>query len=101
MKLLSRIKQDVATLKTLSGPRKREFIWDYYKLPIGVVLCAVALVVMTLTFDFSRGDIVMYAVLINADDHGGQNGVFPGAGGIRHGYDRQGRGCDRQLHPAL
>ena len=32
MKLLSRLKQDIATLKTLSGPRKREFIWeDVYK----------------------------------------------------------------------
>lgn len=70
MKLLSRLKQDIATLKTLSGPRKREFIWDYYKLPIGLVLCAVALVVITLAFDFSRGDTVMYAVLINADDTG-------------------------------
>ena len=66
MKLLSRLKQDIATLKTLSGPRKREFIWDYYKLPIGLVLCAVALVVITLAFDFSRGDTVMYATCFSA-----------------------------------
>ena len=71
MRWIDRVRQDAATLKTLEGgKKKRQFLWDYYKLPIGAVLCAAALVVLTMTLNLGRGDNVMYAVLVNASDTG-------------------------------
>ena len=71
MRWIDRVRQDAATLKTLEGgKKKRQFLWDYYKLPIGAVLCAAALMVLTMTLNLGRGDNVMYAVLVNASDTG-------------------------------
>ncbi len=71
MRWIDRVRQDATTLKTLEGgKKKRQFLWDYYKLPIGAVLCAAALVVLTMTLNLGRGDNVMYAVLVNASDTG-------------------------------
>lgn len=73
MKLKQRLLSDVQTVKTLEKGRKWQFIWDYYKVPIITVACGFILVALTLLTNLGRGDIVMYAVLINADPEGDSN----------------------------
>lgn len=66
----NRIKQDLQVCRTLSRKERREFIWDYYKLPIIAVSCIAAVVLLSAVFQLGRGDTAMYAVLVNADDTG-------------------------------
>lgn len=69
-KITKQIRADRERLRTLTREQKKQFIWDYYKLPIIVAASAVFLVLLTLVTNIGRGDTVLYAVLINADDSG-------------------------------
>lgn len=64
----NRIRRDVENLKTLKGKRLREFIWDYYKIPIITVVSLVLLFVLAGMLDLGRGDIAMYTILVNANE---------------------------------
>lgn len=70
MRFFDRLKKDMATLGTLQGPRRREFIWDYYKVPILVFFSVLLLVGLSVATGWGRGDIALYAVFINADPEG-------------------------------
>ena len=64
----NRIRRDIAHLRTLKGRRLREFIWDYYKIPIICVASFVLIFALAGVLNVSRGDIAMYAILINANE---------------------------------
>lgn len=68
MTIKERIKSDIKTYKALDKDKRREFVWDYYKIPIISVICIAALVLITVIMNIGRADTVMYAVLVNADD---------------------------------
>ena len=68
MKISQRLKKDRERIRSLSPAQKRQFIWDYYKLPVIAAASVVVLAALTLVFNAGRGDTVMYAVLVNADD---------------------------------
>lgn len=63
-----RIHRDITYLKTLKGKKLWEFIWDYYKIPIISVASLVLVFVLAGMLNLSRGDIAMYAVLVNANE---------------------------------
>lgn len=62
------IARDKEALRALKGRRRREFIWDYYKIPIIAAASVLALLLLGVVFNAGRGDIAMYTVLINADE---------------------------------
>ena len=68
MRISERMEKDRERMKTLTTAQKRQFIWDYYKLPIIAAASVVVLMALTLIFNVGRGDTVMYAVLVNAND---------------------------------
>jgi hypothetical protein len=70
MNFKERIKHDIKTYKSLGKKERREFIWDYYKVPIIAVVCVVFLAVVSILTAVNQADTVMYAVFINADDTG-------------------------------
>lgn len=83
----TRIQRDIHYFKTLKGRRLREFIWDYYKIPIITVLFLAATFVLGGMLNLNRGDIAMYTVLVNADE-GVESTLFDGLvtrGGIELG----------------
>lgn len=59
--------RDKEAFKSLSGKRKMEFIWDYYKIPLLAVVSVIALVLLGSFFNMGRGDEIMYTVLVNAE----------------------------------
>ena len=64
----TRIRRDIHYLKTLKGRRLREFIWDYYKIPIITVLFLAVTFALGGMLNLNRGDIAMYTVLVNANE---------------------------------
>lgn len=70
MKGEGRIAKDLATLRGLGKRERREFIWDYYKIPILALASILALAALSLAAGIGRGSTVLYAVLVNADDTG-------------------------------
>ena len=64
----TRIRRDIEYLRTLKGRRLWEFIWDYYKLPILTVAFLVAVLALGGLFNVGRGEIAMYAILVNANE---------------------------------
>ena len=67
MKLIERLKLDKETLETLSGESKRNFIWDYYKIPILTSVCLLLILVIGLVSGLKKQDVAMYAVFVNAE----------------------------------
>ena len=61
-------------LDSLTPRQRMIYLWDYYKLPIGAVVLAAALLIYTLSYRSGRGKIDMYAVLVNADE--GDSSIF-------------------------
>lgn len=60
--------RDKKALRELKGHRRLEFIWDYYKIPVLAVASVLALFLLASVFNMGRGEISMYAVLVNADE---------------------------------
>lgn len=73
MNFLERFRKDRETLHNLPKEKRMEFIWDYYKMPIIVVICVISLIIITLMTNIGRGDVSMYAVLINAKEQPGSH----------------------------
>ena len=65
MKLSERLKADKEIFATLSRNDKILFAWDYYKIPILAVLCAVLLLTIGLVTGLKQQKIAMYAVFVN------------------------------------
>ncbi len=63
-----RFARDAQALRELKGRRKLYFIWDYYKIPVISVLSVAVLLLLSAAFSIGRGDIAMYAVLVNANE---------------------------------
>lgn len=61
-------------LESLTPHQRIVYFWDYYKLPIGLLVLASALLIYTLSYQSGRGKIDMYAVLVNANE--GDSSVF-------------------------
>ena len=68
MKLSERINKDLETLKKLPDRRSKiQFVWDYYKIPIIVILTVLSLVLIIKISNIGRKDASMYVVLLNND----------------------------------
>lgn len=92
MRWTGQIRQDIKTLKGLEKNRRLEFVWDYYKLPLIVLLSVAALAVLTVALNAGRSNAAVYAVLVNADDSG-DSAVLTGLL-EQTGEDMQGRTVD-------
>ena len=66
MKLTERIRRDRAELAELDRNGRLLFLWDYYKIPIISILCAVLLTAVTILTSAGSGKAAMYAVFVNA-----------------------------------
>lgn len=66
MKLTERMRRDRAEMAELDRNSKLLFLWDYYKIPILAVACAVLLTVVTVLTSAGTGKAAMYAVFVNA-----------------------------------
>lgn len=55
-------------MKSLTPRQRIVYLWDYYKLTIGALVLAAALLIYTLGYQSGRGKIDMYAVLVNAGE---------------------------------
>ncbi|MBQ6559951.1 MAG: hypothetical protein IJL85_03880 [Erysipelotrichaceae bacterium] len=67
MKLNDLLKQDKERFSKLPDRQsKLNFLWDYYKIPIIVALCALCLIAITLLFR-SDHDVSMHVILLNND----------------------------------
>ena len=67
MKLNELLKQDRERFSKLPDRQsKLNFIWDYYKIPIIVALCALCLIAITLLFRTDH-DVSMHVILLNND----------------------------------
>ncbi|MBR6322530.1 MAG: hypothetical protein IKR59_06640 [Lachnospiraceae bacterium] len=60
------LKRDRETLKTLSGKQKRQFIWDYYKIPLIVIASVIAVALFAILVRTPKKDIAVYIVWVNA-----------------------------------
>ena len=67
MKLSERIRRDRQRYAALSPSEKRTFLWDYYKIPILALVCAVLLGSIALLEGLNSRSVALYAVLVNAD----------------------------------
>ena len=66
MKLSERIRRDRQRYAALSPSEKRAFLWDYYKIPILALVCAVLLGGIALLEGLNSRSVAVYAVLVNA-----------------------------------
>ncbi|MDY5845700.1 MAG: hypothetical protein SPJ92_04025 [Bariatricus sp.] len=65
MKLKQKASPELEKLKTLHGPQKIRYIWDYYKLPI-VVLCILLYILgYSLYGHFTHKETILYTALVN------------------------------------
>lgn len=92
MRLLDSIRRDIKTARSLDKKDRLEFVWDYYKIPITVLLSLFVLAVLTFAFRLNGAGTAMYAVLINADDTG-DSAVLDGLL-ARSGIDTDGKTVD-------
>ena len=54
-------------LKTLSGQKKIQYIWDYYKLPLALFGILLYILVYASYNHFSHKDTILYAALVNVN----------------------------------
>ena len=66
MKLNERLRTDREVYATLEGKEKLYFIWDYYKIPIIALVCALALLAVSLATGAGAKKTAMYAVFVNS-----------------------------------
>jgi len=62
------LQRDKEAFRELKGHRRMEFIWDYYKIPILAAASVLVLLLLGAVFSIGRGEVAMYAVLVNADE---------------------------------
>lgn len=62
----TQLKRDWQTIKALKGGERWEYIWDYYKIPIIVILFILFAVGYTVSTNLTRGKINMYAIFVNS-----------------------------------
>ena len=65
-RLIGQLKKDRETLRSLQGKKKLQFVWDYYKIPIIVLLFAVAVLMLAILVRSPKKDIAVYIVWVNA-----------------------------------
>lgn len=65
-KLRHFLQSEKEKLRGLNRRQKLQYFWDYYKLPIGAVLLAAAMLIYTLCYNAGPGKIDLNAVLVNA-----------------------------------
>ena len=67
MTVKERLKADKKTLATLDKAAKRQFIWDYYKMPITAALVIVILAACAIVSLTTQQKTALYAVFVNTD----------------------------------
>lgn len=67
-KLRHFLQSEKEKLRTLNRRQRLQYFWDYYKLPIGAVLLAAAMLIYTLCYNAGPGKIDLNAVLVNAQE---------------------------------
>ncbi len=67
MTVKERLKADKKTLAGLDKTAKRQFIWDYYKMPIAAAVIIVVLAVCAVVSLATQQKTAMYAVFVNTD----------------------------------
>lgn len=65
-KLRHFLQSEKEKLRGLNRRQRLQYFWDYYKLPIGAVLLAAAMLIYTLCYNAGPGKIDLNAVLVNA-----------------------------------
>lgn len=60
-----RIQRDRKAYTALKGSDRLLFLWDYYKIPILAVICAAALILISVATGSGRKNVAMYAVMVN------------------------------------
>lgn len=66
MKLNERLRADREVYASLEGKEKLYFIWDYYKIPIIALVCALVLLALSLATGVGAKKTAMYAVFVNS-----------------------------------
>lgn len=77
MKLKAQWNKDRQTLKRLDAKQKRQFIWDYYKIPIIAVVLVVMLAATGISLAVSGSKTAFYAVLVNANNEAAADPFTP------------------------
>jgi len=67
MTVKERLRADKKTLATLDKAAKRQFIWDYYKMPIAAAIIIAILAVCAVVSLATQQKTAMYAVFVNTD----------------------------------
>ena len=65
-RLLEQFRNDRATFRSLEGRKKLQFVWDYYKIPIIVLLFAAAALVLSILIRSPKKNTAVYVVWVNA-----------------------------------
>lgn len=60
-----RMQKDRTVFAALKGRDRLLFLWDYYKIPILAVVCAAALILISVVTGTGRRNVAMYAVMVN------------------------------------
>ena len=66
MKLNERLRADREVYASLEGKEKLYFVWDYYKIPIIALVCALVLLAVSLATGAGAKKTAMYAVFVNS-----------------------------------
>jgi len=67
MTIKERLRADKQTLAGLSKSAKRQFVWDYYKIPIAATVVIVIILVLAVISTAGQQKTAMYAVFVNTD----------------------------------
>ncbi len=65
MNLKKRLRADRQSMAELDKKGKLLFLWDYYKIPIVSILCALLLTLVTVLTSVGSGKVAMFAVFVN------------------------------------
>lgn len=95
MRISEMLKRDRERLAQMDRRQKVQFIWDYYKIPIIAAAVVIVVGASVLISSLTRGNVTMYAVLVNSDAQAIEcdEGVFASAL-EKAGYDLTGRKVD-------
>ena len=56
------------TFQSLDKEGKKHFIWDYYKIPLGILAFLLLILVAEIIYSGGRGKVACYVVMVNSQD---------------------------------
>ncbi|MGI6510090.1 MAG: hypothetical protein ACOX1L_05905 [Erysipelotrichaceae bacterium] len=69
MNIKKQFKSDIEKISLMnSNKEKIQFIWDYYKIPIIVVLVTVSISLISFVSNLGKENVAMYVVMVNSND---------------------------------